>query len=819
MPAPLRYVLRRPSRRRTATSLALAVALGAALLGSQMLPSNAANPGYELVNVKSSMCIDVPGASKSSGEELQQWGCTDDTWQQFTLEDRGSDQYWLRNVSSSMCIDVPSGSKETNVRLQQWGCSAGQTNQLWTLEANGSGQHLVNVASGLCISTEDGTKASGGAIVQDTCTTNARSQWKLIGSGGSTTTPAMSTTTSSSGSSGSSEPAMVDADGSGTYTTVQDAVDAVGTGNDSRVVITIAPGTYRETVTVPQDKPYISFAGTGSSASDVLIVGDHSAGEYGTSGSATVFIYGDDFTASNLTISNDFDETTTEDGHQAVALKVGADRAVFSNVEVLGDQDTLLINSDRSYFVDSYIEGTVDFIFGSGTAVFDSCDIYEKRDTGGPITAAKTDADNDYGFLIYRSDITGATDATTQFGRPWGPDAQVVVRESTLSSSIRTSAPWTDMSSNSWQDARFYEYDNTGAGAGTNSNRPQLSSSAAADYTPQKYLAGDDNWAPVGQLVPTAGGTDDSSDSGSDSSDGMTWSDEADGFASTEGGTTGGAAGETVTVSSYDDLVSYATSADPYVIRISGTITVAQYGYEIPVTSDKTLIGVGDTGEIKNGGIILKAGVSNVIVRNLTIGETAMADDDPDDKLYDYDGIQMDTADHVWIDHNTFTNINDGMIDSRKDTTDLTVSWNVLADHNKTFGIGWTDNVTARITIHHNWIHDTNQRNPSVDNVALAHLYNNYLQDVTSYGNNARGETKMVVENSYFDTVKNPYYAGDDTASVSQSGSICVSCTGQQETTGTTFKPSDYYDYTLDAAADVPELVSTYAGPQASIGD
>ncbi|WP_426513229.1 hypothetical protein ACPPVO_22950 [Dactylosporangium sp. McL0621] len=136
------------------------------------------------------------------------------------------------------------------------------------------------------------------------------------------------------------------------------------------------------------------------------------------------------------------------------------------------------------------------------------------------------------------------------------------------------------------------------------------------------------------------------------------------------------------------------------------------YGYEIPVTSNKTIIGAGKSGRIKNGGFFLGAGVHNVIICNLTIGDTAVASDDPDDKDFDYDGIQMDKADHVWIDHDTFTNINDGYIDSRKDTSYLTVSWNVMGNHNKTFGIGWTDNVTARATIHHNWIHDTTQRNP-----------------------------------------------------------------------------------------------------------
>ncbi|MEU4239790.1 RICIN domain-containing protein [Actinoplanes sp. NPDC026619] len=302
------------------------------------------------------------------------------------------------------------------------------------------------------------------------------------------------------------------------------------------------------------------------------------------------------------------------------------------------------------------------------------------------------------------------------------------------------------------------------------------------------------------------------------STGGRTWSNTADGFASTGGGTTGGAGGTTVTVTTYADLLKYATASAAYVIRISGTITVPTYGYEIPVTSNKTLIGVGATGRIKAGGIFLGTGIHNVIIRNLTIGDTAMTEDDPDDKTYDYDGIQMDTADHVWIDHNKFQNINDGMIDSRKDTTYVTTSWNIFGAHNKTYGIGWTDNVTARMTIHHNWTQASTQRNPSTDNVLYAHLYNNYLQNITSYGNLSRGSTKMVLENSYFDHVNNPWNIDDTTkGQLKQSGSIAVSCTGKQVSGGSAFTPSSFYSYTLDPAADVPSLVKTYSGPQANI--
>ncbi|GIF00571.1 RICIN domain-containing protein [Paractinoplanes rishiriensis] len=306
---------------------------------------------------------------------------------------------------------------------------------------------------------------------------------------------------------------------------------------------------------------------------------------------------------------------------------------------------------------------------------------------------------------------------------------------------------------------------------------------------------------------PTAGPTTTPPSNG-----GRTWSNTADGFAQ---GTTGGAGGTTVTVSNYADLLKYATASAAYVIRVSGTITYPTYGDEMRVTSNKTIVGVGTTGRIRNGGFFLNTGVRNVIIRNLTIGDTAMASDDPDDKDFDYDGIQMDTVSNVWIDHNTFTNINDGYIDSRKDSTNITVSWNKMGDHNKTFGIGWTTNVTARMTIHHNWIYNSNQRNPSADNLQYAHLYNNYLQNCTSYGNYARGGTKMVIENSYFEKVKDPFYY--DTGGLKQTGSIVVSSSGQQETGGSTFTPSSFYSYTLDPAANVPSLVKTYTGPQASI--
>ncbi|GAB2823892.1 pectinesterase family protein [Streptomyces daliensis] len=303
------------------------------------------------------------------------------------------------------------------------------------------------------------------------------------------------------------------------------------------------------------------------------------------------------------------------------------------------------------------------------------------------------------------------------------------------------------------------------------------------------------------------------------------WAEEADGFASVDAlgqnGTYGGRDGKTVTVTMEEALKKYATAAEPYTIRVAGAIKYAEKGEEIKVASDKTIVGAGNSGEIVEGGFFLGQGVHNVIIRNLTIRDTY--DGDWDGKEHDWDAIQMDGAHHVWIDHNDLTHMEDGLVDSRKDTTNVTVSWNRFEQHNKAFGIGWTENVTADLTIHHNWFRETQQRNPSTDNVAHAHLYNNYLLDepdgevASAYGNWSRGHTKMVLENSYFDGFHDPYMA-DETAELVQRGSITKNTSGRTDTRGDAFDPHDFYDYTLDPAKDVPALLRESSGPRPDIG-
>ncbi len=325
----------------------------------------------------------------------------------------------------------------------------------------------------------------------------------------------------------------------------------------------------------------------------------------------------------------------------------------------------------------------------------------------------------------------------------------------------------------------------------------------------------------LGALAPAEAAA--SATPGAAPADRAAWSDRPHGFASLAGGTTGGAGGRVVTVTDQASLARYASAEEPYVIRVSGAIDVAPFGSEIVVASDKTIVGIGTTGEIVHGELNLKPGTSNVIIRNLTIRDSYV-EGDWDGKTSDFDAIQMDTADHVWIDHNRFEHMGDGLLDIRKDSRYITVSYNQFKNHNKAMGIGWTTDVRTEITIDHNWFTGTKQRNPSADNCAYAHLYNNYLSaqvadgDPTwTYGNWARGATRMVIENSYYDGVQHPYQA-DATAELVERGSITRNTTGRHDEWGTAFDPKDFYSYRKDPAAAVPALVTRFSGPQKTIG-
>ncbi|MFJ9381815.1 pectinesterase family protein [Streptomyces sp. NPDC101455] len=200
-------------------------------------------------------------------------------------------------------------------------------------------------------------------------------------------------------------------------------------------------------------------------------------------------------TVKDLAISNNFDRAAHPEidaySTRAVAVAALGDRQVYDNVSIMSHQDTLYVKGQtptteaRQYFVNSFIRGDVDFIFGNATAVIDRSFLQVRSWAGGTVLAPNTDYRKKYGILITSSTIStnGASDDTMHLGRPWHNTAdawpQAVVRTCDIHSGIANASPWVDMVPEyPWQWARFKEHQNFGPGAGTGSNAPQVTATA-----------------------------------------------------------------------------------------------------------------------------------------------------------------------------------------------------------------------------------------------------------------------------------------------------------------------------------------------------
>jgi pectinesterase len=297
----------------------------------------------------------------------------------------------------------------------------------------------------------------------------------------------------------------VAADGSGQFTSVQAAVDSVPVNNPERVVIHIKPGTYKERITVPQDKPFITFRGQDPNTTILTYnwtayTKDPNAPDpnknVGTGGSSSTFIFGHDFVAENVTFQN-----SAGRAGQAVALKSQADRLVFRNCRFLGWQDTLYADAGRQYFTQCTIEGHVDFIFGAARAYFEECTIHSRE--GGYVTAqSRLQPDADSGYVFHKCRLIG--DGSTYLGRPWRPYALVVYDRCWMDSHIRPEG-W-----NNWRKvenektAYFAEYQSTGPGANPSARvkwSHQLTDEQAKAFRRENFLKGQDNWDPTAQTA------------------------------------------------------------------------------------------------------------------------------------------------------------------------------------------------------------------------------------------------------------------------------------------------------------------------------
>ncbi|MEV4721463.1 right-handed parallel beta-helix repeat-containing protein [Micromonospora noduli] len=271
------------------------------------------------------------------------------------------------------------------------------------------------------------------------------------------------------------------------------------------------------------------------------------------------------------------------------------------------------------------------------------------------------------------------------------------------------------------------------------------------------------------------------------------------GWATQNGGTTGGAGGQTVTVSDGPALADALESAAPLIIRVQGSLTMPDKMND--VRSNKTVLGVGNA-TLDNGLNVSSA--SNVIIRNLTF------------RGWDDDAVNVQNSRNVWIDHNTFDGGYDGALDIKRESDFVTVSWNRVTNHTKSMLLGHDDGFTAdighlRVTYHHNWFDGSKERHPRVRFGDPVHVFNNYYFGA-DYGVASTMGAGVLVEGNYFENVTRPTavgYAESDPGDLVQRNNVFVN-SGAPESAGDV--AAIPYSYQLDAASGVKASVTAGAG-------
>jgi pectinesterase len=271
-------------------------------------------------------------------------------------------------------------------------------------------------------------------------------------------------------------------DGTGDYRYIQDAIDAMRVYPLQPITLYIKNGVYNEKIELPTDNTDVIFIGE-SVDKTIINFNDYSGrGKLNTFTSYTAKISGNRFRAENITFLNSAGPVG-----QALALYVDADKAVFKNCRFIGNQDTIFATGEnaRQYFVDCYIEGTTDFIFGPATAVFQNCTIRAKSNSY--LTAANTPQGKKFGFVFLDCKIIADSSVNKLYlGRPWRGYSKTAFIRCQLPKQLAPEG-WNNWGNPENEKTAFYaEYKNTGEGAATKSRAPwsrQLSDKEAKDYT------------------------------------------------------------------------------------------------------------------------------------------------------------------------------------------------------------------------------------------------------------------------------------------------------------------------------------------------
>lgn len=297
------------------------------------------------------------------------------------------------------------------------------------------------------------------------------------------------------------------------------------------------------------------------------------------------------------------------------------------------------------------------------------------------------------------------------------------------------------------------------------------------------------------------------------------------GYATLNGGTTGGSGGTSVTVSTGTALQAAIQSkgSQPLTIYVSGTITPANSSgltkIDVKDKRDISILGLGAGAEFNGIGIkIVRAG--NVIIRNLKIHHVSIGDKD----CISIEG----PADHIWIDHcelyNQFQGVDqdfyDGLLDAKSNSEYITYSWNYLHDSWKTSLVGSSESDTydRKITMHHNFYANCNSRLPLYRG-GTGHVFNNYYKDIASTAINSRIGACLQIENNYFVNTLNPYVSAfsdvvgyGEIIGNSLNNSPFSYSTDTRELGPCTLNIPYSYSSVLHSASQVPAIVQANAG-------
>lgn len=278
-------------------------------------------------------------------------------------------------------------------------------------------------------------------------------------------------------------------DGSGDFTSIQEAINQCHAYPYEQITIFIKNGIYNEKVKLHEWNTNLKLVGE-SQENTIITFNDYfdkiGVGRNSTFFTYTMLIEANDIILKNLTIENSSGEV-----RQAIALSVTSNHVSLVNCKLLGNQDTLYASgTGKQYYKDCYVEGTTDFIFGSATAFFDNCQIHSKSDSF--ITAASTPQNVEFGFVFNNCKLT-ANDSISKvyLGRPWRIYAKTVFLNCDLGKFILPEA-WNNWSKPDAEKESFYaEYQNTGEGSNVQSRikwSHQLSKKEAKKYTVKNIL-------------------------------------------------------------------------------------------------------------------------------------------------------------------------------------------------------------------------------------------------------------------------------------------------------------------------------------------